>query len=313
MKFHVDSWDPSYGAAYEAAEDGPTAQSSAEVDLTVERAAGGWEPLTPDGAARAPDLVQFVDGVRRIDATLWIEHTDAAPLPGLAASYAAGVVRCDLRQGRADVTAARVERGIFCATAAGAAIGSGIWAYPVRPVDATDLVRLSTAVQPSLSSLEEAVSAPTREEEDLLVFDGPLRNRSQIPRAVGYVKTHTTQYLPAEQAAVVTRLRPGQRTPVFRLGTSWHRHTWYLRLPGPAGSPWAGIVRLEASADLGRKPVIELADRTAVTLPRFASAPYKDPRAPQNLIPIAGLEGRLRRMLGDARLLLRSLTLAAGV
>ncbi|HEX8630952.1 MAG TPA: hypothetical protein VF755_22580, partial [Catenuloplanes sp.] len=56
---------------------------------------------------------------------------------------------------------------------------------------------------------------------------------------------------------------------------------------------------------------VELADLSLVTLPRFASTPYKDPRAPQNLIPIAGLERRLRGLLGDARLLHRALTFAA--
>ena len=50
-----------------------------------------------------------------------------------------------------------------------------------------------------------------------------------------------------------------------------------------------------------------MADVSTATLPRFASTPYKDPRAPQNLIPIAGLEKRLRALLGDARLLHRAL------
>ena len=54
-----------------------------------------------------------------------------------------------------------------------------------------------------------------------------------------------------------------------------------------------------------------LADLSEVTLPRFASTAYKDARAPQNLTPIAGLERRLRGMLGDQRLLLRSLSAAA--
>jgi hypothetical protein len=97
---------------------------------------------------------------------------------------------------------------------------------------------------------------------------------------------------------------------VFLLGTSWHRHTWYLRLPGVGGAPWSGIVRVECRAELPVGEAVALADLSAVTLPRFASTSYKDPRAPQNLVPIAGLERRLRSLLGDARLLHRTLMLA---
>lgn len=98
---------------------------------------------------------------------------------------------------------------------------------------------------------------------------------------------------------------------MFKLGTAWGGYSWYLRLPGTTGAPWAGIVRVECSAELSAPEAIGLADRSLVTLPRFASSPYKDPRAPQNLIPIAGLERRLRALLGDARLLHRTLTVAA--
>ena len=159
-----------------------------------------------------------------------------------------------------------------------------------------------------LRSLEVAVSDESRErEDDLLIVDGPLRERRHLPRALGYVKTHQKTYLPPELTAVVVGLRGGQRSPVFVLGTSWHRYSWYVRLPGPAGSPWAGIVRVECAADLTPEAAIGLAHLSAATLPRFASTPYKDPRAPQNLIPIAGLERRLRMQLGDARLLHRAL------
>jgi hypothetical protein len=70
------------------------------------------------------------------------------------------------------------------------------------------------------------------------------------------------------------------------------------------------VVRVECSADLAKSEAIALADLATLTLPRFASHPYKDPRAPQNLTPIAGLERKLRGMLGDQRLLLRGLTAA---
>jgi hypothetical protein len=42
-------------------------------------------------------------------------------------------------------------------------------------------------------------------------------------------------------------------------------------------------------------------------LPRLASDPAHDPRAPQNLHPIGGLEHRLRRRLGDPLLVRRAI------
>ena len=71
------------------------------------------------------------------------------------------------------------------------------------------------------------------------------------------------------------------------------------------------MVRCEAAVDVGPAEVIDLADRVTRLLPRFASSPHKEPRAPQNLYPIAGLERELRRRLGDPLLLQRSLREAA--
>ncbi len=311
VKFYVDSWDPSYGAALDAADAGPTAPSTAQLDLNVEVPADSWRPLSPPGDTRPPVVVRLVDGVRRIDTRVWVEESTGALLPGLAASYAAGVVRCDLGRGAADVVRAEVRRGLFTASTDATDLGSGITGYAVRRATGTDPAQLSAAVQPYLQTLEAEVSATDREDDDLLVIDGPLRDRNHLPRALGYVKTHHRQYLPAELATLVGRLAAGQRTPVFLLGTTWNHYTWYVKLPGAGGSPWAGVVRVEASADLTRRAVVDLADRSTVTLPLLASSQYKDPRAPQNLIPIAGLEGRLRRMLGDPRLLVRTLIAAA--
>jgi len=98
---------------------------------------------------------------------------------------------------------------------------------------------------------------------------------------------------------------------VFTVGTTWTRHSWYVRLPGANGVPLAGVVRCEASADLAPTAVGALADVTAAVLPRYASEAHKDPRAPQNLYPIGGLERELRRRLGDPMLLYRALCRAA--
>ena len=41
-------------------------------------------------------------------------------------------------------------------------------------------------------------------------WSGRLRGRTHLDRAVGYIKTHHASYLPPEQAAVVSALRPGR-------------------------------------------------------------------------------------------------------
>jgi hypothetical protein len=261
---------------------------------------------------RAPDVVLLVDGVRRIDASVWTAEDDGASFPGLAASYAAGVVRCDLERGAAQLAGAKVGRGLFTASPSAVDVVAGSVRYPVHRVSGTgELNKLPAAVQGPLTALEVEVSGAARTDGDLLVVDGPLRNRRQLPRTLGYIKTQHSQYLDARLTAVVTGLAAGERSPVFRLGTAWGGWSWYLRLPVALGAPWAGIVRMECSAELSVDEAVELADLSLVTLPRFASTPYKDPRAPQNLIPIAGLERRLRALLGDARLLHRVLTAAA--
>jgi len=71
------------------------------------------------------------------------------------------------------------------------------------------------------------------------------------------------------------------------------------------------VVRLECSADLPPAAAIRLADQAARLLPQLASSPHKDARAPQNLVPIGGLERELRRRLGDRELLYRALRAAA--
>src|SRR5262249_25050721 len=120
------------------------------------------------------------------------------------------------------------------------------------------------------------------------------------------------KYLEPAEDAVVARLDAGQRTPVFRVDAQpFSRYSWYTRLPGPPGGPWAGIVRCEATGALPAAAVVARADTVTATLPRFASAPHKDARAPQNLYPIGGLERALRHRLGDAAVVYRALRRAS--
>ena len=319
MKFSVDGWDPSYGPAFEVEE---LAESTATIDATLEVSAGAWAPLAPPGQLALPSVVLFVDGVRRIDARVWIDDADAVDggsraVAGLCASYAAGVVRSSGNDAR--VVASEVRRGLFTeahtathiATDAGKFTMHHVVPNPAQPGTAT----LTNALQQALFDLEGVVAANARadiqSDDDLLIVDGPIRRRTDLPRTLGFIKTHSTQYLPTELNDVVAELDTGERTPVFSVATGWQRYSWYLRLPCEPAGPWTGIVRVEAAPTLDLAEVTALANVSQALLGRFASVEYKDSRAPQNLVPIAGLEKDLRHRLGSAPLLYRELRAAS--
>jgi hypothetical protein len=316
VRFAVDPWDPSYGTSL----DSELSESGAELVLDLELPPDQWRPIDPDPDIAPPKAVLFVDGVRRVDAQVWVDAADgtAEATPALCASYAAGVVCCCQDDG-AHLLAAHVRRGLFTTVEDSSDIVTSAGRYRAARVEAhrdkPPMQVLSQALQTGLTAVELDTAESARSShdiaDDLLVIDGPLRGRQHLPRAIGFVKTHRSQYLPPQLGAVIAELRSGQRTPVFRLGSSWKRHTWYLRLPCRPGAPWAGIVRVECSAELSAEQAVTLAARSQVTLGRFASTEYKDSRAPQNLYPIAGLERELRRRLGEPNVLYRALRRAA--
>ena len=161
-RMFVDAWDPSYGASFEGdGGDGPASPSSAQVDTDVEVPAAEWAPIDAGRGVRCPDMVLLVDGVRRNDAGLWTEEEDGNSYAGLAASYAAGVVRCDLRNGVAELAGARVARGLFTASPSAGDLLAGSVRYEIHRVNGTgEASKLPAAVQAPLTALEIEVSRP---------------------------------------------------------------------------------------------------------------------------------------------------------
>ncbi|MFK4036883.1 hypothetical protein ACI2LC_13910 [Nonomuraea wenchangensis] len=309
--FTVDPWDPGYAAALAVENIAELGATSAELVLDIELQPDAWQPVTPAPDAVPPGTLLVADGVRRVDARVWVEDPGAPmPVPGIAASYAAGIVRCGPEG--ADLAAIEVNRTLISASPHTPEVKTPHATYhPSKAADAS-FEELSLALQRQVTQLEVDLAVRHRTtSDDLLLVDGPLRGRTHLPRTVGYIKTHHTAYLPPPQSSVVAALAPGQRTPVFLMGTSWRRHAWYVRLPVRSSAPWAGVARCEASAELEPAQVVRLADAVTLALPPLAGVDYKDPRAPQNLVPIGGLEKLLRHHLGDARLLYRSLRTAA--
>jgi hypothetical protein len=304
MRVAVESWAPEYGAPTRS---DPGQAPTVPTDLGVEVPPDRWTPITPPPGK--PDGLLFVDGVRRIEARVWIEPDAGPPSAGICASYGAGAVRCN---GEATIERTEVRRSLLCREGGPDVVRTDLGDFERHTVAGDDTDELVIALQGQMAALEAEVSAAVdRGDDELLVVDGPLTHRREaLVGAVGYVKTHQKPYLSVPAAEVVPALDPGQRTPLFRIGGPFERWSWYLRLPCPRDHGWSGVVRCEVAGDRPLADALTTADRITAALPRFASEGHKDPRAPQNLYPIGGLERELRRRLGDPRLWFRSLRAA---
>ena len=301
----LETWDPDYGAPTDAAVIEP---SDITINSDLEMPASQWRPVTPDETISVPEQILFIDGVRRTDAYAWITEGNEPPFRAVFASYAAGAA---LVGKSARVTAAKCRRVLITIKKTDSLM-TRAGAYETRLAAGSTPDELSQDIQNRLTTLEIEIAQSARGKAELIVIDGPLRGRQDLEGALGFVKTHRVSYLPEELQHIVADLRAGQRTPVFMFSTSWSRYSWYLRLPGPAAHAWWGIVRIEAAADMTAENAVELGDRSTVMLQRYASVQHKDPRAPQNLYPIAALERELRRRLGDPAYVERCLRMEAG-
>ena len=298
----LDPWAAGYESALQLfeTEDEPTGA----IDTTVET--DDWRALRPAAAAAARTLA-FVDGGRRIEHRLLIEAEAQSTVFGLLGSFAVGATHVD---GRARVVHERVER-VAC-VGAGLALqrleapvpgGKHTITFDPHSTPENTPVAPMQCLQNTMRGREAELAEALAAEDGLLVFlDGPLTFVAESARpVVGFVKRLLKQYLPPPQAALLRRLATGERTPVFLIEAQSPRYSWYVRLAGGRAidSSLAGVVRLETSGALGLSASRELADTSARELPRFASSPARDPRAPQNLYPIGGLEAALKHLLGD--------------
>ena len=309
MRIAVQAWSPEYGGEVEM---GRLEASVEQVKIDCETTS--WEPVAPrysGGLLDAP--VAFVDGTRRIDARLFVSNGTSFPAQGLAGSVGAGSVVCtppngDAR-GRAEIDELRIQRVLAVGGGTAVALSAGeSLSYRSLPVPGESVEELTYAVHDTMRNLEAQLAQELADQGMLVFVDGPLAVMRPGPqRIVGFIKAHHRRYLEAGEEAVLGRLGCGERTPLFSFGEPRPRYSWYLRLCDLEADDhdWHGLVRCEAPAALELDDVISLADVSSVLLPRFASLPYWDKRAPQNLVPVAGLEKRLRHLLGDRELVYR--------
>ena len=311
LTLRVDPWAPEYDASLQlvdAAEEEP-----APVDVTVERTA--WAAVDPSPGAMPP--LSIVDGVRRVELRIVADAGERIGY-GLFGSAAVGATRLDARAEIAEVEVRRflvMGGGMIAEDTTIVAPGGGTLEFTsISVAESTSMAPLA-GLQEQMRAAEAALAERlARAHVEVVIVDGPLPLlRPPTAMIVGYVKRMQRGYLAPAEASLLARLRRGQRTPVFAILDRHPRYSWYVRLASaaPVAHGLAGVVRLEVSQGAGLAEAVGAADLSARALPRLASTPDRDPRAPQNLVPVGALEHHLRHRLGDPawirRLLLTSL------
>ena len=308
LQVRLDPWQVDYGTELPLDDVEPGPEEAAVLD--IELPAAEWRPVTP-GEVPTPSRLVFVDGVRRIEARLIVRRGEGL-CHGAFGSYAVGAV--SIADGAASCGQPRVERLVVIGSGeslpAPVSVLRGLMYRPVSTLD-TDPDASLRSIQEQMRLAEERLGKELANADDTLVIvDGPLTFEEPVRgAAVGYIKRIFKLYLPREHLGLLARLKAGERTPLFALRSSrrFVRFSWFVRLAHPhlGDSELAGIARLEVSETVGAEAARRLADATAALLPRFVPRRWRDPRSPQNLLPIGALEGSLRRHLGDARLIRR--------
>jgi uncharacterized protein len=308
VTLRADPWAPEYGMGFDV----PVDETPALADPFVETQ--DWTaPIVPP--TMAPAAIWFVDGVRRVELRLLADEGQVRA-PALFGSFAVGTVRCD---GRAMFGEHRVERAVI------AACGLTLPRVDVRTGTVTLSYEPATEARSDPNAPLERLQALMRDAENalagklaasgagLVLVDGPLRLGDAVAGpVVGVIKRLVRRYLEPDHDRLLAGLRPGERTPLFGLidqQGAVRGYSWYTRIAPmrPAWHDQAGIVRCEVRPAVAVEGATLLADRVSGMLPRFAGRP-SDPRAPQNLAPVGGLETWLRHRMGHSGLIRRALT-----
>ncbi len=309
FRVRIDPWEVDYGdqTPLSPAEGAPEEQVDHEIELSEMR----WQAIAPPVDAAPKLRVVFIDGVRRLEARVHVRQEERLIYGGFG-SFAVGAV--ELERSGASFGQIRVFRA--------AVLGSGErlpGSVQVRPnlvyePESTPLTEVDGPlrhIQKSMRLAEATLARDLCREDTLTIVDGPLSfEPERRGLALGYIKRVHKLYLPPRFIPQMVTLRAGTRTPIFGIqstGAGFGRYSWFQRLaePGRGESELHGIVRLEIAANVGLEAARELANAATMWLPRTAPKRARDPRSPQNLLPIGALEQKLRAGLGDARLFRR--------
>ncbi|HUQ93061.1 MAG TPA: DNA double-strand break repair nuclease NurA [Bryobacteraceae bacterium] len=307
MRLRLDPWPVDYEAAILFEEAATLSRAEVRTDVECET----WRIIPPQ--PEAPGLeCYFVDGVRRVEARVLSESEGGRYVHGLLGSLAAGFVK--VSNGKAAFGDICVQR--LLVLGGGAAepreMHLGVSTLRFEPCSAAENApdAVLSELQKQMRAAEERLAASLSGQGACVFVDGPSYRATSRHEVAGVVKRIVDPYLREPHFNLVEQLRQGDRTPLFSiLDSKYDRYSCFLRLAAPRAMdhPLAGIVRIEIGAAAGVETARRLATFAAGMLPRFASTSVRDPRAPQNLLPVGALEQEMRRRLGDALLIRRAI------
>lgn len=273
-----------------------------------------WEPIAPSHDVATPDIA-FVDGVERRDARVSAEG-DGMPFAGMLVSYAAGAVCPGRKPPLRHVSVQRrivLTNGATSSTIEIRAHNTTVDYLPAHNIE-PDPESIDRTLKGLRADLEaEVVRALIVDGVGLIICDGrlpPIRSAA----AIGLIKTpHRLPLTREDQMSALMALSRGQRSPVFiRMRSDRAYYSWFVCLADRRQHELAlsNLALIEMDDEAPKQRALEVADLTASILPPYAPSAYRDPRAPQNLMPVGQLERELRRRLGDQELM-RRLALAS--
>lgn len=307
-RLRLDPWPAEYESSFQIDEFEPDSAGKVETDVEgIE-----WSAVEPQERER-PEVIHFVDGVRRVEARIILDDESGRIIRGLFGSAGVGTVRVEksvatfqeLRVQRCLVVGAGVSPDDSAiADARMLTVGNAELSFEPVPVPENTPAAAVEGLQYVMRNAEARLAEELASESGCVFADGPLHYFTDINQpVVGVIKRLVEPYLPATHFDLVRQLRIGQRTPLFAITKGQHaRYSWYLRVGTPRAMDHdvAGVLRLEVRSGIGLERAVALADLSASCIPGFAGDSFRDPRSPQNLLPIGSLENELRHRLGDA-------------
>jgi uncharacterized protein len=315
LRLTLEPWSPEYDTSLHTDVSSSRAPDE-DVKLKVEYDV--WANVLPSKNNKVDfGRLFFIDGCRRLEGRVWNTLQSGDIAPGLLGTFAVGAVTT---KHDALTPAAVVERDLKRLLVLSGSDGAnlvipkrgheyGNLEYQLEPLNDTQNIEnaLMQRLQFCMREAEDQLAAKLPLETALLVLDGPLQRRAS-DRALGYVKTLHHLYVAGEELEVLRQLQKGQRTPIFQITNRiLPRYSWYVRLEDTPDyiQPFSGLVRLEVRDTLGLEWARSVADWSCQVLPRYSAKAFRDPRAPQQLMPIAFLESDLKRRMGDLSIIRR--------